>query len=122
MGAAVDVSAEFQRRRSATWRASRLWLLLGIIAAVVFWLQPKGNSADMSETQFTLSLISFVVMGVSIVAITFSVRRLYRCPNCGAIPMGSWATLGPTSFSLRRDVDLNPSTCGNCGAKLRAEA
>jgi hypothetical protein len=122
MAAAIDVSAEFQRRRLATWRATRLWLLLGAAAGVAFSLGPKGSDADMSEAQFTFMLVALVAIGVSLTVVVFSVRRLYRCPHCETVPMGSVGMLGPASFGVRRGVALNPYTCPNCGAKLRGDA
>ena len=120
MTTAVDVSAEFQRRRSATWRATRLWLLVGALAGVAFCLLPTGRAADMSEAQFTLNLVSLVAGGICITAVVFSVRRLYRCPRCETIPMGLMGR--PGTIGVRWGVDLNPYTCPNCGAKLRIDA
>jgi predicted RNA-binding Zn-ribbon protein involved in translation (DUF1610 family) len=77
---------------------------------------------DMSEAQFTLSLIALIVLGVCATVVVFSVRRLYRCPHCEKTPMITVALLGPASFGVRRDLVFNPFVCPNCGAKLRTDA
>lgn len=57
----------------------------------------------------TLNLLfgSFIAAGVSIIRITFVVRRLYRCPVCDGIPRN------------RGSVLLDPETCPDCGARLK---
>ena len=128
---------EFQKRRRRTWHAIRLWVLLAIVSFVGFSIPFWTNSAircshtgfasskcilspdDTSLWQFNLLLVSFIGMGVSIVAITLAVRRYYRCPKCEAVPTGSWTSLGPTNIGMQRGIPLNPSVCGRCGARLR---
>jgi hypothetical protein len=126
----------FQQQRSATWKAIRLLiflLVLGILGfQIPFWLNKEKvhskhtaarvryelSSDDMTEGQFTLSLVSLVVAGSAIVAIVYAVRRNYRCPKCNEIPMGSWADLGPSKFGVSLGVQLFPTICPNCGARL----
>jgi hypothetical protein len=127
----------FQRSRQETWKAIRAWLIVlasaGIGFATPFWIKREHvHSADtwsgtryalsaQDETagEFTLSVASFVLGGAAVIGIVVGVRRHYRCPKCEAVPMAIWAQLGPGSFGSRRDLDVNPSACTNCGARLR---
>jgi hypothetical protein len=127
----------WRKQRRATWVAIRFWLialLVGMIGFYVpFWLnrehvhvQELGSRTrytlstnDETEGQFTLGLVSFVVAGGALIAIIFAVRRHYRCPKCGEVPMGTWVDSGPSSFRVNRGVDLFPANCPNCGARLR---
>ena len=77
------------------------------------------STNDETEGQFTLWLVSFVVAGGALIAIIFAVRRHYRCPKCGEVPMGTWVDSGPSSFGVNRGVDLFPANCPHCGARLR---
>lgn len=74
---------------------------------------------DMPLWQLNLSVISFVAIIASVVAITAAVQRHYRCPRREAIPSASRALLGPVRFGIQRGIALNPLVCANCGAKLR---
>jgi hypothetical protein len=105
----------------ATWRATRFWILLAVAAGLCFFALPKGSDADMTETEFTLNLLCFVVLGISMCVVIFAVRRLYRCPRCNNIPMSGWGTAGPYAVGYKYGVDLNPSICTTCHAKLRAD-
>lgn len=127
----------FQRSRRDTWKSIRLWLLVLALSAIGFeipfwinresvhssgtWYSSRSTLSPQDETpgQFTLGLVSFVAGGAAIIGITVGVRRHYRCPKCDAIPMSTWTQLGPGSFGVRRDVEVNPSLCRNCGARLR---
>jgi ABC-type Fe3+ transport system permease subunit len=127
----------WRRQRQATWAAIRLWLialLAGIIGfQIPFWLnrehvhkQELGSRTrftlstyDESESEFTLGLVSLVIAGVAGVAITFAVRRHYRCPKCNEIPMGTWTNVGDSSFGVKRALALFPAACPSCGAQLR---
>jgi hypothetical protein len=74
---------------------------------------------DESAWQLALELVSFIVRGGSMIAITYAVKRHYRCPKCDAIPMGSGSNLGPGAFGRQwGGVALNPSVCPSCGARL----
>ena len=128
--------SEFQRRRHQTWRAIRLWVLVGAAGAAgfwfVMWVNPATTCTDgslgsfrcslsadnMSLWQLNLIFGSIVTLGVSVAAIARAVQRHYRCPNCEAVPLGSWSAFGRASFSTSWGVALNPSVCSKCGAKL----
>jgi hypothetical protein len=130
--------AAFQRRRRETWRAVRWWWLVLAVGIVGFELPfywerahvhtvQRGPMAvrqtlstqDESEGEFTLGLVSLVVIFIGGGAIIFGIRRHYRCPRCEEIPMGSWTNLGPTTFGPQSGVELFPSVCRSCGARLR---
>ena len=126
----------FRRSRRETWKVIRGWLLLLAIAAVGFWTpfwlnRDRVHIVDTSrgtrytlpledETmgEFTLGLVSLILIGVAGIGIVVGVRRHYRCPKCNTIPMTTWAQFGP-AFGIRRDVAINPSVCPKCGARLR---
>jgi DNA polymerase III alpha subunit (gram-positive type) len=114
----------FQKNRRATWQAVRWWvalLALGITGfSVPFLLESEhvrkddnGYSLaaeDMTAGEFTLSLLSLVVMFSSGIGIVVAARRHYKCPKCSQVPM---------SYSgFENAVDLKPSVCSNCGARL----
>jgi hypothetical protein len=117
----------WRTQRRATWAAIRLWLILllaGVIGFYIpFWLNrehvhklPQSHqyilsTNDESEAQFTLGLVSFVVAGGALIAIIFAVRRHYRCPKCGEMPMAR--------SGLRWSLAIFPAACPNCGARLR---
>jgi hypothetical protein len=127
----------FKERRRQTWKANRYWWLLLVIGligfAVPFYLE-RGHvhtedygsrvkqslsTEDMTEGEFTIALVSLVGVFAGVVGITIGTRRHYRCPRCEEIPMGSWTRLGRSSFGVSSGVELFPSVCRNCGAKLR---
>lgn len=132
-----ETIVEFQKRRGQTWRAARLWLLLGSAGIIgllmLFWTNsatkcihnafgsPKCTLSmdDMTPWQLNLGLIAFIGIAASIIAVTVAIQRYYRCPRCEAIPLGSWTSLGPGNFGPRWGVALNPSVCAKCGARLR---
>jgi hypothetical protein len=106
---------EFGRRRSATWRAVRWWLLTLVFAGVYF-----AYRANQDPTDFNVpTMVSFVLMMGSLLAAIFAINRRYRCPRCEMVPMMDSKSVGLDSFSFERGVDLSPSVCGNCGARLK---
>jgi hypothetical protein len=125
----------WRRQRRATWVAIRFWLIALLIGMagfyLPFWLNRERvhklasrnlytlSTNDETEGQFTLGLVSFVVAGGALIAIVFAVRRHYRCPKCGEVPMRTWTNSGPSSIGISRGLALFPTTCPNCGARLR---
>ena len=91
--------AAFRRSRRETWKATRVWLLLLAIAAIVFWTPfwlnrdrvhvmdtSRGtrytlSSEDETKGEFTLGLVSLILGGVAGAGIVFGVLRHYRCPR-----------------------------------------
>jgi hypothetical protein len=116
---AADVSVEFQRRRSRTWKATRWWVLTALLAGAAFAFGPHGSDRDMTQGQFTFMLVCFIIVGVAMIVTIRTVHALYRCPRCNNTPM---SPMGGSGISFRIGVDLNPSTCSRCGAQLRAGA
>jgi len=122
----------FKQRRRRTWKANRFWwlpLAIGLIGFAVPFYSERArahkvgkyydlSSADMTVNEFTLSLVSLCAIFAGGIGITLGTRRHYRCPRCDEIPMGSWTRLGPGSFGASSGVELFPSVCPNCGAKL----
>jgi hypothetical protein len=73
---------------------------------------------DMTGTELTISLVSFVAVGIGVVGTVVGIQRHYRCPKCEEVPMGSWNTFGPNLFGRQSGVALFPTLCPNCGARL----
>jgi len=138
MGVEPWTVAAFKERRRQTWKANRYWWLLLVIGLigfeVPFYLERAHvhtarsgfkvkqslSIDDMTEGEFTIGLVSLVTVFAAGLGITVGTRRHYRCPRCDEMPMGSWTSLGPTSFGRKSGVEIFPSVCRNCGAKLRS--
>jgi hypothetical protein len=126
----------FKQRRRDTWKAIRIWLLLLFIGFAGFWVpfylertkvkvENIGSRVryhlsldDMTDSELIISLVSFVVLGIGVVGTVKGTQRHYRCPKCEEVPMGYWNILGPNLFGRQSGVDLSPSVCRNCGARL----
>lgn len=114
----LDVSEQFRQRRSRTWRAVRWWLPIGAIAGVTFAFVPGGTDRTLTQAEFTLMMVCFSIVALSIIMLIRGILTHYRCPNCNEIPMTSSFKAGAGGFSYRRGVDLNPVECSHCGARL----
>lgn len=117
----IDAPMEFKQRRHRTWRAVRWWILVGVIAGVTFALVPGGQDRALSQGEFAFMMACFFTVAISIILMIRGILVHYRCPNCGKIPMTSSMSAGSGGFSYRRGVDLNPTTCSHCGARLKAD-
>ena len=114
-----EVVAEWKRRRSTTWRAIRIALLVFAIAGGAFWFPARTSAYDMTGRQLLITFSIFLVCALAACMVIFRTKRLYRCPRCNTVPMGASSTSGQGSFSFRFGVELNPTRCPNCGANLR---
>lgn len=121
MAPTLDASAEFRERRARTWRAARWWLVVGIFAGICFGVVPGGSDRALSQAEFTFMMVCFFVAGASIIFLIRAILTYYRCPNCDQIPMTSSFKASVSGISYRRSVDLNPTECSHCGARLRSE-
>ena len=115
----AQVLTEWKRRRTTTWRAIRVALLVLFICGCAFWYLTQTPAPEMNGTQFLLSFLIFCALGTAMLVVIFRVNRLYRCPRCNTVPMGEWSTLGPGSIGYESGVALNPQRCSKCGAVLR---
>lgn len=115
----VDASEKFRERRTRTWRAVRWWLPIGVGAGVGFGLAPGGSDGPVSQATFTFMMVCFSIAAASIIFLIRGILMHYRCPNCNQIPMTSSFSAGSSGISYRRSVDLSPSECSHCGAKLK---
>lgn len=131
----------FTECRRRTWRAIRPWVLVFLLGFVldeaVFFIEREHvetttksgplswsvkqsiSAQDMSPQTFTLGLISIVLMGAAIIAVTTYVRRYYRCPRCNSVPMGWGPPTGPSQVGASYGVEIYPSRCPKCRAQLR---
>jgi hypothetical protein len=96
-------------------------LAIAFICGGAFWYLPRTPAAEMSGLELAGSLAVFSVLIAALCFVSIKANRLYRCPRCNSVPMGTWSTLGPGSFGLHSGVALNPKRCGNCGAILREQ-
>lgn len=117
---ANDVSAEFQLRRAATWRGIRAWVGVVAVAVAAGALVGDLGSNDPLSTWIP-GLVAFAAIMFAMFRIIRIAGNSYRCPSCGEVPMSWSGMLGPGSIGARKMVELNPDTCGNCGARLRAQ-
>lgn len=115
----LDASTEFQQRRRRTWRAVRWWLLATVVAGLLFAMGPVGSDRTLSQAQFSFMMICFFVAAVAMILVIRGVTTYYRCPNCNKIPMTGSFSAGLGGISYRRGVDLNPTECSHCGARLK---
>ena len=114
-----QVLTEWSRRRSATWRAVRIWLLLAVVAGLVFAYLARTPVSDMGGSALLGMFLDFILLMISMLVVILRTNSLYRCPKCNAVPMGKWSLLGPSSFGFRSGVALDPDRCPNCGVTLR---
>jgi hypothetical protein len=107
--AAKDSAAEFQARRRETWRIIRSSVFVTVAGFVVFFV--VFESSNLFGELWTLNLIfgTFLVLLFAIARISLTVTRLYRCPVCNTVPMGTG----------RDGVLVNPDVCPTCGARLK---
>lgn len=113
-----DTVKAFKQNRAATWAASKLWLLLMAIGLAGAYLSHIGNMR-FGFGGWLLPLLCFFFFCISLARFLYIVRTRYVCPACGETPMIGRASFGPSSFGYSRGVDLNPSECPSCGAKLK---
>jgi hypothetical protein len=117
MASQRDVSAQFQRRRRATWRQVRWWLLIALLATGAFGI--SRYATDRDPAYFPFQLLMFVILAFAMIVVFRTVDKAYRCPACNAVPMVGSFEAGPAGFGYDEGISLNPRTCRKCGAKLR---
>lgn len=66
-----------------------------------------------------MGLSGFCMFSLGIILITRKIIKVYRCPQCNAVPMGSSGFLGTGGFGIKNRVILNPAICPSCGAQLK---
>ena len=115
----TQVLTEWKRRRSLTWRAIKVPLAIVVISGCAFWYFARTPAPEMTGAQLLITFLVFGVLFIAMLVAIFRVNRLYRCPRCNTVPMGTWSTLGPYSFGYHSGVAANPHKCSKCGAVLR---
>lgn len=119
MAAQPSTIDEFQRRRKATWRAIRWWLLTAIVS-VLLMAAMSIRWDGTSEALYLRAGGSLIIVVIACgAAMAFQVRRLYRCPRCGAIPIKTVYGWRDEFGNDVRDLQWNPSSCPTCQALLR---
>jgi hypothetical protein len=109
------VIEQFAIRRSATWRACRLWLMVLVVSGGYFGISLSHGSGDVSLGM----LLALTLVFSSGIAVLMAVGRHYRCPKCNKVPMRGSVSAGLSgSVSFNRRVDFSPEECPNCGARL----
>ena len=106
----MDTVAEFQMRRAKTWRHVRFSIFVMLAGFLVLLFHCEGVRPEPTS-RFWICFIAFVLVAAAIVHITFTWKRLYRCPSCEAPIQNSFVHGG--------DVPFNPDVCPNCGVRLR---
>jgi DNA-directed RNA polymerase subunit RPC12/RpoP len=119
MSDAAPTAKEFQRRRSATWRAVRWWLIIaaaGVIAiASLMWNAPRLPN----DHTIAIGLVLVVIVVGSLVITRIRVYAIYRCPACSSVPIVAVPGWRDQFGNEPRDVQWNPERCPHCGARLR---
>ena len=106
----MDTAGEFQKRRANTWRHVRYSALVMLVGLLVLSFHCEGVRPE-STSHFWICFIAFVLVAAAIAHISFTWKRLYRCPSCD-VPVQN-------SFMKGGEIPLNPDVCPNCGARLR---
>jgi hypothetical protein len=57
-----------------------------------------------------------LLFGSTWIAGFLALWRYYVCPQCGELPLTAWEWNG---LGAQQYLDLNPSRCRKCGARLR---
>jgi hypothetical protein len=119
MTAQLSTIDEFQRRRKGTWRAIRWWLLTTIVSVLLMVAMSIRWDGTSETLYLRVGSSLFILVVICGAAVTLQIRRLYRCPRCGSIPIKT-AYGGRDEFGNEvRDVQWNPSSCPTCRAPLR---
>lgn len=103
----AEHAAEFRARQSATWRRSKVWLLL-VVAGFIGMLAAGEVDGSSSAGRWSVALASFSGFALGIVMLTRAVLAHYRCPSCER-----------SVVHALDGVPLNPKTCPHCHARLR---
>ena len=106
----MDTIAKFQERRAETWRRVRIPVIVMLAGFLVLFFFSEGVRPEPT-LRFWISFIAFISVVGAVAYVTFTWKRLYRCPECEAPVQNSFLRGG--------DVPLNPDSCPNCGVRLR---
>jgi len=96
-----EVITEFKRRKKRL-----LLCFIGPITTYLFYALLKHTSC-LQGSEF-LKELSLAIFMLSCGIIVWYARKTYRCPACSA-----------TLETFGRNLDMNPSNCNDCGAKLK---
>ena len=77
----ADHVAEFRARQAETWQKSGFWIAL-MLGGFVWACLVGGLDSDSSPRLWVAGLLSFGIVGLSVVMVTRVVVEHYRCPNC----------------------------------------
>jgi hypothetical protein len=110
---------EFQRRRKATWYAIRWWLFVSCLTVVALLILPFTRLSSQVDLHLRIGVFLIFVFLVCVVVIRLQVRRLYRCPQCGKVPIRTYFGWRNEFGDEARDIQWNPADCPNCRTALR---
>lgn len=91
----------FQRRRGK----AVLWGVAPILGSVGLGAWGLSQSREVGPGVLAAAFLLFAA-GLAVVLLVF------RCPACGALPLGGGSPRG-------QSLDLNPEECRRCGARLK---
>lgn len=111
-----SIAVEFQRRRRATWRAIREWVL-GAAIGLVGLVYIAAGSFDAGTARIGSVVLLFVSLCLLICYV--QVRRLYRCPRCNQVPTRTVFGWRDEFGTEAKDVQWNPAECPECHARLK---
>lgn len=110
---------EFQRRRTATWRVVRWWLLLAVLCIGALFALPFTAVSSKPDEHLRIGISLIIGFVVCVGVINIQVRRAYRCPRCNKVPIKTIYGWRSELGSEARDIQWNPAECPNCGVPLR---
>ena len=100
---------EFQERRAETWRRTRFPIV--VMLAGFAYLFTCQECFDGPSRKLWSCMMAFFAVAGSIIHVTFTVKRFYRCPACEEMVRHSFIEGG--------EVPLDPDECPSCHARLR---
>ena len=103
----AEHATEFRARQSATWRRSKVWLVL-VVAGFVGMFAAGEVDGGSPAGRWAVAIASLGGLAAGIIMLTRVVLAHYRCPNCER-----------SVAHVIDGVPLNPKACPHCHVSLR---